>query len=137
MLNRLIGIEQKKLDELSAQRVQFHEQLQRKKYHISQLATYQQALTANSGDSQVLHLQNMQSMRNQVDGLIDNQQFEIDLHEADLLRQNTLISQKIGQVKGFETVLRRRESKAQLAQDIAEQFQNDELAIQVFLRNRD
>ena len=79
----------------------------------------------------------MQSMRNQVDGLIDNQQFEIDLHEADLLRQNTLISQKIGQVKGFESVLRRRESKAQLAQDIAEQFQNDELAIQVFLRNRD
>ena len=137
MLNRLIGIEQKKLDELSAQRVQFHEQLQRKKYHISQLATYQQALTANSGDSQVLHLLNMQSLRNQVDGLIDNQQFEIDLHEADLLRQNTLISQKIGQVKGFETVLRRRESKAQLAQDIAEQFQNDELAIQVFLRNRD
>ncbi|SQD78659.1 flagellar FliJ family protein [Moritella yayanosii] len=137
MLNRLIGIEQKKLDALSAQRVQFNEQLQRKKYQISQLATYQQALTANNGDSQVLHLQNMQSMRNQVDGLIDNQQFEIDLHEADLLRQNTLISQKIGQVKGFESVLRRRESKAQLAQDIAEQFQNDELAIQVFLRNRD
>jgi len=137
MLNKLIVIEQKKLDELAMQRIQFNEQLQRKKYQVSQLAIYQQALTANSGDSQVLHLQNMQSMRNQLDGLIDNQQFEIDLHEADLLRQNTLISQKIGQVKGFETVIRRRESKAQLAQDIAEQFQNDELAIQVFFRHRD
>jgi len=136
MLKKLIGIEQNNLDELAKQRVYFNEQLQHKKHHVAQLASYQQLLTVNQNNKQVLHLQNMQSMRNQVEGLIDKQQFEVDLHEADLFRQNELVSKKIGQIKGFETVVKKRESKTQLAQDIIEQFQHDELAVQIFLRNK-
>lgn len=136
MLNKLIDIEQNKLDELAKQRVYFNEQLQHKKRHISQLASYQQVLTVNQNNKHALHLQNMHSMRSQVEGLIDKQQFEVDLHEADLLRQNELVSKKIGQIKGFETVVKKREIKTQLAQDISEQFQHDELAVQVFLRNK-
>lgn len=136
MLIKLMDIQQKKLEELAQQRIALNDKLYREQHHISQLQGYQKDLASGVGGVQILNMQNQQSMKTQIQNLIDSQQQQLALTEADLTRQNSLIRQQIGQLKGIETVAQRRQAKAELERELLEQFQNDELATQTFLRDR-
>lgn len=136
MLTKLIEIQQRNLDDLAQYRVKLNNKLFQEKDQMSQLQSYEKALTGVSTMSHSLNMQNQQRMKAQVQNLIGYQQQRMSLTQSDLNRQNHLIRQQIVQLKSIETVARRRQEKAEQAQELLEQFQNDELAIQGFLRNR-
>lgn len=136
MLIKLIEIQQRNLDDLAQCRIKLNDKLFLEQRQMSQLQSYQKDLSGVSTMIHSLNMQNQQTMRSQVQNLIGYQQQRLSLTESDLKRQNKMIRQQIGQLKGIETVARRRQEKAEQAQELLEQFQNDELAIQAFLRNR-
>jgi len=74
MLIKLMGIQQKKLEELAQQRIALNDKLYREQHHISQLQGYQKDLTGGMGSAQILNMQNQQSMKTQIHNLIDFQQ---------------------------------------------------------------
>lgn len=136
MLIKLIEIQQRNLDDLAQYRIKLNNKLFQEQDQMSQLQSYEKALTGVGTMTHSLNMQNQQTMKAQVQNLIGYQQQRLSLTESDLNRQNGLIRHQIVQLKSIETVARRRQEKAEQAQELLEQFQNDELAIQAFLRNR-
>ncbi len=136
MLMKLIEMQQRNLEDLAQYRIKLNDKLSQEQSQMSQLKSYEKDLTGVGAMTSSLNMQNQQTMKVQIQNMIGYQQQRLSLTQADLKRQNNLIRQQIGQLKGIETVAQRRQAKVELAKELAEQFQNDELAIQAFLRNR-
>ncbi len=136
MLIKLIEIQQRNLDDLAQYRIKLNDKLFQEQSQMSQLQSYQKDLTNVSTMTHSLNMQNQETMKAQLKNMIDYQQQQLSLTEADLKRQNSMIQQQVAQLKSIETVAQRRQAKAELEKELFEQFQNDELATQAFLRNR-
>ena len=136
MLNKYKDLQQGKLDELSLQRSHINDRLTGQQQQLSQLQQYQQNLTNVSSLTDALSLQNQHTMSKQVEKLVDFQQQQLSLTQVDLNRQNVLIKQQFCHYKGLESISRKKEAIAEQKSLQQEQFSNDEIATQAFLRQK-
>ena len=136
MLPRFQEIQQQRLNTLGDARKTLNQKLLRAEHNLIQLHQYQQTLSTDNDDTARIDnfsLQNQQSMKNQIGNMIGLARQERDSTRGELEQQTWLIKQQLCQIKSIDLVIDKRASRQAAEQDLQEQVQQDELAMQAYV----
>lgn len=132
MLKAYLAAQQQELQALGQERCRLQEHLAREQRRQTRLADCCEHLGMGMGMGMgmphALMLQNLSGMRQQVGRLMQHQQTQAQLAQADLARHERLVQQQLGRVKRLEWQLAERERRQRQQRLRQEQRQQDELA---------
>jgi len=125
MINRLIEMHEKKLEELGADRVQEQARLRKEKERMENLVKLKDSMKQEKPESALL-LQNRAGIRGQIDNLIGMQEHEVAAANANLNHKSQAVMSQFGKVKAFQTVESKKAALKTAREKRQEQIQNDD-----------
>ncbi|MCF3095906.1 flagellar protein [Aeromonas australiensis] len=137
MLEAYLELQQASLEKLGQERQRLREHAQQEELRAHQLQEVIRALHPGATAFHPLLRQNSQQMDDQLRRLLSHQVQQSALARLELARHEEVMIRQFGRVKGLESLLTRRATQQQQAQERRNQYQLDELACQRYLAKRD
>lgn len=125
MLNRLIEMQERKLEKLGADRVQEQVLLEEEKQRMENLRKLKDSMGQTKPESALL-LQNRAGIRGQIDNLIGMQEHKVAAANANLTHKSQAVMSQFGKVKAFQTVESKKAAVKAARDKRQEQIQNDD-----------
>jgi flagellar export protein FliJ len=133
ILNKYLTIEQRRLDEIGAEKVRQQSKKDIESDRLKNLEAVRDAMKQPLKASSLL-LQNRYEIRDQLGTMVESQKQEVALANADIVLEQQKLIRQFGRVKAFQIIQKKKSEKMSAREKRIEQVQNDDWTSQSLRR---